>query len=154
MICNSTPLIHLAKINQLDLIRKLFNTIIIPKNVEEEILIEGKPGYELLKEAISKGWIKIINPKDNKYLGVQKGENQALNLAKEKKDIVILDDAFAISIAKSLNVKYIRTTNIFFLAIEKKLMDKKQALTLIEKLIDSGYYLSPSIYKEMLNMLQ
>ena len=102
MICNATPIILLAKLNKLELLKKLFNKIIIPEAVKKEVVIHGKPGYEIISKAIDNEWIKIENPKNNLDLGIGKGENAAINLAKEKNDKLIIDDAFAIKIIKSL----------------------------------------------------
>ena len=38
MISNSTPLIFLSKINKLNFLKELFKTVIIPGNVEKEVL--------------------------------------------------------------------------------------------------------------------
>ena len=44
MISNSTPLILLSKINQLTILKKVFNKITIPEGVKDEVLIENKRG--------------------------------------------------------------------------------------------------------------
>jgi len=150
MISNATPLICLAKINKLVLLKKLFRSIIIPESVKDEILIDDKPGYFAINEAIKEKWIKIVNPKNDPDLGLGKGENSAINLAKERKDKLIIDDAFAIKVAKAFNIDVIRTTTIIFKAIEKDIISKKQAISLINKLIEIGYYISPRYYSIIL----
>ena len=82
MICDSTPLILLAKINKLDLFKKIFKTIVITEDVKDEVLKEDKPGYLTIQNAMKEGWIKIKNPKDNQNLQLGKGENSAINLAR------------------------------------------------------------------------
>lgn len=153
MICNATPLICLAKIKQLELLKKLFHTITIPQSVAKEVLIEGKPGYAFIKEAIQEGWIKVCNPKNNINLELGKGENAAVNLANERKDTLIIDDAFAIKVAKSLNIDFIRTTTIIFMALKKKIINKKQAISFINKLIEEGYYISSSLYPKIMEII-
>ncbi len=41
IVCNSSPIINLAKIDRLDLIEKLYKTLIIPRAVFEELMIKG-----------------------------------------------------------------------------------------------------------------
>jgi len=48
-----------------------------------------------------------------------KGENSAINLALDKKDTIIIDDAQAIKVIKSLNISYFRTTSLILLALKK-----------------------------------
>ena len=153
MICNSTPLIHLAKINQLKLLKGLFNKVIIPEAVKDEVLVEGKPGYSIILGGINQGWIKIKNPKNNINFGRGKGENAAISLAKEENDTLIIDDTPAIRIADSLNVKYIRTTAVILLALKKKVINKIQSKNLIHKLAESGYYISSSVFSETLRII-
>lgn len=154
MISNSTPIICLAKINQLELLKKLFNKIIIPQVVKEEILIQGKPGFLTITKAIDEGWILIENPKNDYVFGIGKGENAAINLAKEKQDTIILDDSYAIKIANSFNIKNFRTTKIIFLALEKNLISKKDAKFLINKSVQNGYYIKPDIYSKIVEFLE
>ncbi len=153
MISNSTPLILLSKINKLDLLKRLFGHIIITDAVKEEVLIEDKPGYSLISQAIKSGWIKIENPKKDGELGLGRGENSAINLAKEKKDKLIIDDAFGIKAVKGLNLEFIRTTTVVFIAVEKSIINKKEAVSIINNLIENGYYISPKYYAEIFGRL-
>ena len=153
MISNSTPLILLAKIARLEMLKKLFGYIIITNDVKEEVLIEDKSGYFQINEAIKNGWIKIENPKRNVELGLGKGENSAINLAKEKNDKLIIDDALAVKAAKGLNIEFIRTTTVVFIAVEKGIINKKEAVSIINNLIENEYYIAPKYYAEILSRI-
>jgi predicted nucleic acid-binding protein len=128
-------------------------TVIIPQSVKEEVVIAGKPGYAVISTAIEEGWIKIETPEKNPDLSLGKGENEAINLAKEKDDKIIIDDAFAIKAVNSLNIEYLRTTTIILLALKKKIIDKKQAKELLHKLVEDGYYISPGIFSRLLRVI-
>ncbi len=45
VVSNSSPLITLAKIGHLDILAKLFETIMVPKPVYEEVTEKGRGGY-------------------------------------------------------------------------------------------------------------
>jgi len=153
MISNSSPIIFLAKINSLNTLKNLFNKIIIPTEVKEEVLIEGKIDSRIIFQAIEDGWIKIDSPKNNLDLKLGKGENAAINLAKEKNDYLIIDDAKGIKAANAFNIKTLRTTTVILMALKKKLLNKKEAVDLINKLIDAGYYISPQYYSILITKL-
>ena len=153
MICNSTPIICLAKIGGLELLRRLFTIVTIPEAVKEELLVEGKVGQTVIAEAIKAGWLRIANPKKNIELGLGKGENSAINLVKETGDKLIIDDALAIKAAKTLNLEVTRTTTVVFMAVEKKIISKKQAISIVDKLISGGYYISPKYITAILTRL-
>jgi predicted nucleic acid-binding protein len=154
MISNATPLIFLAKINQLELLQKLFTKVYIPLEVEQEILVAGKPGYYALKAARDEGWLFVEKTKTMIPLGLGKGETAAISLAKEKADSILLDDAAAIKAAEGLHVATIRTTSVLFLAVQKKILDREKALQLLNALIESGYYIAPRCYTLLLGKLR
>ena len=70
MISDATALICLSKIDELDLLKKLYSIVIIPPAVKEEALIEGKEGYLRIYKAIKSGWIKVVSPKKKIKLGL------------------------------------------------------------------------------------
>ena len=153
MISNSSPLIFLSKINQLGLLRKLFNKITIPKAVQEEILIKDKPGFIELKEALE-NWIEISNVKKNEDFGLGKGENAAINLARERRDELIIDDSMAIKTAAVLGINCYRTTSVILKAMHKKFINKKEAMNLINNIIEEGYYISPQVYLKIVSSIK
>ena len=64
IISNSTPLIYLAKINKLDLLKSLFNEVFIPQEAKNEVVdkgkLLGKKDAYLVEKAISEGWLKVL----------------------------------------------------------------------------------------------
>jgi len=154
MISNATPLICLAKIGQLALLKKLFRTIIVSPEVREEVLIEDKEGYIILKKAFEEGWIQIISAKKLENVGLGKGETSVIFLAQERKDSIILDDYAAIQLAEAFHIPIIRTPTLFFMAVKKKLLSKENALLFINKLIENGYYIAPKFYIEIVKKLR
>ncbi len=153
MISNSTALICLSKINKIYLLKKVYSGILIPSAVKK-VLIEGKEGYSNINDAIKNGWIKVVDPKKSLNLGLSNGENDAISLAKERKDSIILDDAFAIKVAKAFNIPIVRTTTVIFTALHKKFITKAQAFATLNSLIESGYYISTKDYSVLISRLK
>jgi predicted nucleic acid-binding protein len=153
MISNSSPLIFLAKIDQLSLLKRLFGIVSVPSVVKEEVLNEEKPGFVAVNDAIEKGWIKVVNP--NKIINVKlgKGESAAISLAKELNDDLIIDDALGVRVARSLGIEAIRTTSVILTAVKKKIIGKKDAIKLINRLLEEGYYIAPRFYAILLERL-
>ena len=116
-------------------------------------MVIGKGGYHSISNALNKGWIKVVDPKKSIDLGLGAGENATINLARERKDSIILDDAYAIKAARTFNINIIRTTSIIFMAVKKKLITKDEAITIINSLIGIGYYISPKEYSVILTKL-
>ena len=53
----------------------------------------------------------------------------------------------------SLNIEYMRTTSVIFKAVQKKIIDKKQALSMVNDLIEAGYYIAPRYIASITKML-
>ncbi len=153
MISNSSPLIFLAKINRLDIMKKLFNKIIIPTEVKEEILMKDSLDSKIISRAIEEEWINISPQQKSLDLNLGKGENAAISLAKEKNDSLMIDDSQGVKAAASLNIKTIRTTTIILMALKKKIITKKEAINLINKIVELGYYIAPEHYSSLLTKL-
>ncbi len=123
VLSNSTPLIYLAKMGELNLLRDLFAEIIVADKVFEEVVVQGagKPGSEEVQKA---DWIKrksVVNNaevqklKDEELLDA--GEAETLTLARElKADFTLLDDRKARKVAAKLGVRRIGTIAIILMA--------------------------------------
>lgn len=154
MISNATPVIFLSKLGRLSLLQQLFKQVIIPGAVRDEVLLEGKPGYWPVKEALEQGWIKVQDPHQLLDLNLGRGETAAISLAKEQNDLLLLDDAYAIKAAKMYGLETVRTTTILIWAGRKKILTSGELIRLINKLMEEGYYIKPAEYAQLLSRLQ
>jgi len=153
VIANATPLICLSKINKLRLLKELYLEVFIPPAVRDEILVKDKEDCIHIEKALKEGWLKVKKPRTHVDYQVDEGENQALNLAFEFRDTIILDDAHATKIARILDIKYIRTTTVILQARAIKKLTRKQALDALNQLIEKGYYIKPPQYSKLITAL-
>jgi len=121
VVSNSGPLIALAKIGKLYILKELFGEIIILKAVWNEVIVKGKgkPGAEDVEKA---EWIKVREVKDWLSVEVLKGEieigeAEAIVLAKElNADLLIMDEKIPRIIAESIGLKVIGSLAILYIA--------------------------------------
>ncbi|HEY9706032.1 MAG TPA: hypothetical protein V6C58_26590, partial [Allocoleopsis sp.] len=59
VICNATPLINLAVINHLHILKALFQEVIIPVAVYEETTINNFPSSQVIFSAIQEKWLQV-----------------------------------------------------------------------------------------------
>jgi predicted nucleic acid-binding protein len=147
MTSNTSPIVALAKIGRLELLRDLYGTVFISPFVKVESVDKGK---ELgasdaleIERAISENWIKISKLTRKQSQNIRRlvaetriglGEAQALTLAKDKGMIVILDDKEARAIAKSWNLKYTSTVMVLYEAFVKNLINYDELIEDLAKL--------------------
>ena len=144
VIANTTPIIALADIGQLEILHDLYEEITIPNAVFEEIVSE--PARSMVSES---DWIVIENVShpEQKMLyrsRLHAGEVEVMILAQEKNaDLAIIDDKAAKKTAKFLGIKVTGTMGILLKAKQKGLIEEVKPL--IDDLINAGLFVSQDI---------
>lgn len=139
VIANTTPLIALAGIGQLELLHHLYEKILIPQAVMDEI--ESEPAHTQVMNA---KWIQIKKIAHSERKSFYKarlhsGEVEVIILAEEEKaDLVIMDDNNAKKTAKYIGLNVTGTFGILIKAKQTGLIPA--VAPLLEKLIDDGFY--------------
>ena len=160
IISDTTPILAFIKKNELDILKNLFNRVIIPKAVYDEILNTPKDlGNEarILQDELKKKWIIIIEIKSLKYsdLGLGKGENEAINLCMEyEKPLLLIDEKKGRNIAKSLKIKLLGTLGILNLIKKKDLKNIDELTKNINLLVKKGFYLSSEVILSFIDSLK
>lgn len=144
---NTSPIIALAKIGRLKLLKDLYGTVIISPFVKAESVDRGKelgaPDAFEIEKAINEGWIKMTELTRRQNQAMQRlvsearigfGEAGALTLAKEKGLSVILDDKEARALAKSWDLEYTSTVMVLYEAFIKSLINYDELVDDLAKL--------------------
>lgn len=163
VISNSSPLFLLARISKLNYLFSLFETIIIPPEVYNEVIKQGfEKGYPdaiQLQKVYEKGLIKVKKPKKlhealKKSNSLHLGEIEALSLALESKDsVIILDDEEARLYARNFNIKVKGTLGILVENYKTNLISKDEAKESLIRL-NEIMYLSGEIFELILSKLE
>ena len=98
-VSNTSPLLNLAIIGRLELVRSQFEVVVVPPAVAGEFrLEEGRPGSSALRRAVEDGWIAVEEPSDDPLIrtlrqDLDRGESEAITLAVEKEaGLILLDE--------------------------------------------------------------
>ena len=154
-IVNSSPLIALAKIGKLELLRKAFSSVSITEQVYQEIM--SKPDYSesvAIKKAVEEDkWIKVSKSKEiDNILGV--GEASTLGLTLMSKQLVIIDDKKASFVADTIGLECHGTLYVILLALKKGIIrNKKEAIDIVNLLISNKLYISSEVLSEFYALL-
>lgn len=151
--CNSSPLIHLAKIKMLEILEFFFGEILVPEVVYRECVGEGGE-REDAKEIEKARWIRIVNIQDEKLkialnVVLDEGESESIVLALEQSaDLILLDDYEAREFARTYGLNITGTVGILMKAKkEGKITSLKEEL---ERLRESEFWLSNDLYAQVL----
>lgn len=158
IISNTSPLINLAKVGKLDLMKKLFNKVLIPYSVYEEILkLPKNTETIIIKKAIEQGWLSAINVALNDFLrnfsSVDVAELEVIALAIKEKKPVLIDDKKAVKIAMLFDLEVHGTLYIILKSVKQKILKKEEAKKIVDQMMDNKMYLSSDVYALFLNLL-
>lgn len=149
LVVNSGPLISLARIGQLELLPAVFEGIVLPRAVFDEVTRDRRlPGAEAIARA---EWLSIVEVADleaverlSVWLGA--GESEVLVLAQQLGVTAAVDERRARGLATPLGVPQTGTVGIL---LEAKRLGLIPAVTpLLDQLGASGVRLSPRLYEE------
>lgn len=143
VVSDSSCLIGLSKIGSLDVLRQLFDTLLIPDMVYHEVVLmgKGKAGAEEVGQA---AWIEQCAVQNTLAVNTLRitlgaGESEAIILAIERKaDFIILDDLRARQTAEELALPVIGTIAILHKAAEKGML-QKEIQSVLQRLRHAGF---------------
>src|SRR6266545_3242625 len=112
VVSNTSPVLNLAIIDQLVLLREQFGEIWVPPAVLKELRPEEDlPGASAMREAREAGWLRIEEVQDQPAVqllrrDLDQGEAEVIALALQvKAEWTLLDERDARRVAKSLGLK-------------------------------------------------
>lgn len=155
VVCDTNIIIDFAKIKRFDLLKNIFHEVMIPDEVQKELLAGGRG--ETKQSDIIKAideWIVVKKGKDMLALEslkahIGKGEAASIVLYMETKaDFLAVNDLKARGVAHAMGVKIIGTLGIIGLAKDYGLLKKIRPL--LDELKKIGAYISDEVYKRIL----
>ena len=166
VVSDSTPLIYLAKVGKLSLVKDVFERVSVPEAVFNEAVVQGKAlniSDASIIERLVGAWIirERVRPEvdaeyrfldTNTRMGL--GEKEALKLCKQlKADYFIVDNREARRISRILNIRPIGTCGIIVQSYRQGSTTRGEAVQIVDDLVKAGFRLDPTVYRRILDEL-
>ncbi|MEE4358349.1 MAG: DUF3368 domain-containing protein [Desulfococcaceae bacterium] len=156
IVSNTSPIINLAAIRQMDLLKQLYEKIIIPQAVFEEIAVIGA-GQAGSEEVKTSDWIETrqVNnrfPADSLQSELDAGEAEAIALALEiKADMILMDERRGRQAASRLGLRCLGLMGILTEAKHRKLIQAVKPMTdCLMK--EAGFWIDQKLYQYVLQI--
>ena len=152
-VSDTSPLLGLAAIDQLELLREQFGAVFIPAAVLAELKLEsGFRGAALLSQALSSGWLET-RPVQNLPLvralstDLHPGEAEALALASDLGlEMIVMDEREGRARARDMGLKTVGVLGILLRA--KKLGQIKSLAGAMDDLRrEIGFFIADELYQ-------
>ncbi len=151
IISDTSPITNLIQLDKLDLLKRLFSTIIIPNEVYEELVVYEN--QRIIMDSVD--WITVISVSDTEKVELLKqeldaGEAEAIVLAKELNcNFLLIDERKGREIAQSQNI---RITGLLGILIQAKRRGFIPLLRpLLERLVNEiGFRVNRNLFEHIL----
>lgn len=159
VVADSTVLIYLAKLGDLDLLCELFDPVLAPEAVYDEVVKRGhEAGYPdaLAVEEATDDCLEIVARTDDvgqvaeqlqETANLGDGEVAAIALAQRRGVRCLTDDHAARTTAESLGVDVGGTLFVLLEARTTGRLTADEYVARIDELSDSGFRMSASLYR-------
>jgi len=151
-ICNTSPLLYLHVVGQLELLSQLYGQVLIPPAVQAELEAGAQHGINVpVVETLS--WLRVTPLASQTLLPLAtdlgRGEAGVIGLGLERPNSrLILDDALARRIARLNGLRFTGTMGVILRAKQRGLLDAVKPVVLA--LRNAGLWLSDSLVTEVL----
>jgi predicted nucleic acid-binding protein len=157
VVSDTSPITNLAVIGQLDLLRQLYNHIVIPEAVYSEMVAAGKPVPGAV-EVQTLSWIQVQSVKDSQRVytfqtnqnNIDLGEAEAITLALElNADLLLMDERRGRALAQNCGLNVTGLLGVLLQAKGKGLI--RMVKPVIDELIEKAdFRLNNKLYLTVL----
>ncbi len=154
VVSNTSPLINLAASGQLDLLQRLYGTILIPQAVYHEIVVKGS-GQAGATEVQTFWWFERYQVQDRALVKrleqqLDAGEAEAIALAVEQKaDLLLLDERRGRMIARQLGVAVTGLLGVLLVAKQRGYLAAVRPV-LHDLMTKAGFWIAPELFVRVL----
>lgn len=153
-VSNTSPLVYLFRIEGLEWLAELFESVWVPSAVVDELLTGRRRGYHVPDPA-EYPWLKVVAPSyvppEWFSLDLGRGEIAAMALALDNSEAVLLiDDALARRVAEAAGLSVWGTLRVLLVAKERRLVPA--VLPYVERLQANGMWMSAVIKRRILGL--
>lgn len=164
IVADASPLIALAKMQKLRLLRRMYGKVLIGQVVKAETVDAGKeisaPGVQQIEKAIDDGWIRIarLSARERRIMQgilaksrLHDGEAESIALAASRQLTVIVDDREARAFAEAAGARFLGTAAVLLQAFRKRCLSLGELEDAVQDL-SKTIWLAPAVVTEILRM--
>jgi predicted nucleic acid-binding protein len=150
VVADTSPLIGLVKIGHVEILPRLYGSVIIPPEVAAELASRKRPAEVRAFAAAPPTWLAVRSPLTMEHIeGIDPGECAAISLARElKADLLLIDESRGREAAIVRHIPTARTAAMLLNAANSGVLpDLKGAF---DKLKATNFRVPPKVLDELL----
>jgi predicted nucleic acid-binding protein len=149
VVPDAGPLIYLAGAGQLELLRRLYVEVVVPRIVFEEVTIAGA-GLTGAAEVAAASWLQVVDHDADPALSARldPGEAAAIPLALELGAVLLVDDGEARMVATEFGLSVIGSLGVLLAA--KRAGYLGELGPVLDRMVTLGMFVGPALRARIL----
>ena len=164
-VFDATPLIYLAKVDRLALVQHLEASCVLPERVYEEVvetgLEQGYPDARRIERSVDADRFDIVSVETTSLLSrLQDNSNLSdadvavLACADAHDGVAVMDETYGRDVAAAEGITTRGTAYLVLKLASEGTLSVDDARTVIDAMIDKGWYCAPDVYAKIVQKLE
>lgn len=164
-VFDATPLIYLAKVEQLTLLEHLEASCVIPERVYEEVvatgLEAGYPDARRIERQVDAEHFELVSVAATPlYSRLQENRNLSdadvavLACADAHDGVAVMDETYGRDVAAAEGITTRGTAFLVLKLTKQGAISGDDARTIIDTILDEGWYCAPDVYRQIVQKLE
>lgn len=163
-VFDATPLIYLAKVDRLTLVQQLEASCVIPERVYEEVvetgIEQGYPDARRIERSVEADSFDVVSVETTPLLSrLQQNSNLSdadvavLACADAHDGVAVMDETYGRDVAATEGITTRGTAYLVLTLAKHGAISVDDARTVIDAMIDEGWYCAPDVYTKIVQKL-
>ena len=164
-VFDATPLIYLAKVEALTLVKDLDGSCIIPERVYDEVVTNGlendHSNARRVERGIDDGYFEVRPVQnDRRFARLQTNSHLSdadvavLVLADSQDGVAVMDETYGRDVAAAEEITTRGTAYVVLSLTKQGAISDDDARTVIDEMIDAGWYCAPDVYTKIVRQIE
>ena len=164
-VFDATPLIYLAKVDRLTLVQHFEASCVIPERVYTEVvedgLEDGYPDARRIERSVDAEMFAVISVEVTPMLSRLKTNDSlsdadaaVLACADARDGVAVMDETYVRDVASAEGITTRGTAYLILKLTKEGAIDADEARTVIDAMIDNGWYCAPDVYSRIVQQLE
>lgn len=160
VVSDTTPIISLLKIDQINLLQSLFGEVIVPRAVYDELTanvsfcdeaeIIKNCSFIIIADVTNREAVNLLR----RATGLDLGESEAIIYTDETKaNLLLMDEVKGRAVAKQMGLNVTGTIGILLEAYNDNLITSEQIISAITTMKEKGRHISKHLYDLLLKKI-
>ncbi|WP_255198924.1 DUF3368 domain-containing protein [Halorarius litoreus] len=164
-VFDATPLIYLAKVDRLALVQHLEASCVLPERVYEEVvetgLEQGYPDARRIERSVDADRFDILSVETTALLtrlqdnsNLSDADVAVLACADTHDGVAVMDETYGRDVAAAEGITTRGTAYLVLKLASEGTLSVDDARTVIDAMIDEGWYCAPDVYAKIIQKLE